>query len=309
MLIHTKEEKETAERLLSILNKPDINIYVLLLESVESKDIKKFIEFFNGASTEEDNRLNTPSHVIVMSPLPTQWFDFLAGFSCGSRISLLIYGQEAISGISKEFAFCFSFIQAEDSLNTFFEAEYKVFQKQEAARDVIRAQETLLRMGIPVNAEALSHCANEGNAREVGLFLAAGFSPDTRNKAGVPLLHIAARNGNHDVLQYLVSAGAQLDLQADDRGTSALIDAAMAKKHGLVKDLVAAGADLNIKSKDGQTALILAVGSSEKEIVEMLLKAGADPDISDSLGVSARNYAALFHKEEIIKLFNTYAPA
>jgi ankyrin repeat protein len=51
----------------------------------------------------------------------------------------------------------------------------------------------------------------------------------------------------------------------------------------------------------------VAVGAGNEKLVEILLKAGADPDISDSLGVSARKYAALFHKEPIVKLFETYA--
>ena len=44
------------------------------------------------------------------------------------------------------------------------------------------------------------------------------------------------------------------------------------------------------------------------ELVEALAKAGADPDITDSMGVSARKYAALFHKTIMIELFNACAP-
>ena len=310
LLIHTKDDKENARRLLSVIDKSDIRIDTLMIKSVDERDIKQFTGFFSvkNSGENDDKPGSVPSHVIIISPLPPQWFDFLAGFSCGSRLSLLVFGQDAISGISKEFVFCFTFLHTEGFLRTFLEAEYVAFKKLEAARGVIKAQETLLKMGIPVTAESLSNCAGEGNIKEVSLFLAAGFSPDTRNKAGVPLLHNAARNGNQEILKYLISAGAQLNLQADDRGSSALIDAAMANKHKLVKDLIKAGANLDIKSKDGQTALILAVGSGEEKIVEALLKAGADPDITDSLGASARTYAMLFRKAEIVDLFATYAP-
>jgi len=163
-------------------------------------------------------------------------------------------------------------------------------------------------MGIPVTAESLANCAGDSSIREVSLFLAAGFSPDTRNKFGVPLLSIAARRGNHEIVRFLINAGSQLNLQADDRGTSALMDSVMSKKYDILTDLIKAGANVNIKSKDGQTALVVAVGSGDEKFTEALLKAGADPDISDSLGTSARKYALLFHKESIISLFNTYAP-
>ena len=293
-----------ASRLLSILDKRNIYFDTLLHEAVEDNDIKRFIGFFSPVDS-----ANVPSHAVILSPLSTRWFDFLAGFSCGSPLNLLVFGQEAITGISKEFAFCYSFFDTEESLNTFFEAEYEAFQKQETAREIIRSQETLLKMGIPVTAESLSHCAGTGQVSEVTLFLAAGFSPNTRNKAGVPLIHMAARNGNREVLQYLISVGAQLDLKSDDRGSSALIDATMAKQYKLVIDLIEAGADVDIKSKDGQTALIIAAGGNDEKNTESLLKAGADPDVADSLGASARKYAALFRQKAMIELFEKYAPS
>jgi ankyrin repeat protein len=42
--------------------------------------------------------------------------------------------------------------------------------------------------------------------------------------------------------------------------------------------------------------------------VELLLKAGANVDEPDSLGASARKYAALFNRPGVVKLFQTYAP-
>ena len=312
LLIYTIEDKELAIRILSIIDKPDMHLDTLELKSVEDRDIKHFTDYFHLAVTnpeeKKDLRAKSPSHAIILSPLSTRWCDFLAGFSCGYRLNLLIYGQEAISGISEEFASYFTFFHTEESFHTFFDAEYKAFIKQEAAREVIKAQDTLLRMGIPVTAESLSQCASDGTAKEVALFLSAGFSPDTRNKAGVPLLHSASRSGNVEVVQYLISVGAQLDLHSDDRGGSALFDAALAKKNELVKIFIDAGADLNIKSKDGQSALIVSVGSGDEKISELLLAAGADPDIPDSLGVSARKYANLFHQETMLNLFRTYAP-
>jgi len=74
------------------------------------------------------------------------------------------------------------------------------------------------------------------------------------------------------------------------------------------KDLIEAGAALDIQSKDGQTALIVAVGTGDTVTIEALLKAGANPDISDNLGLSARKYAALFRNNSLIALFDNLAP-
>jgi hypothetical protein len=246
--------------------------------------------------------------VFIISPIVERWVDFLAGFSYGSRLPLLVYGEKAIECIPVEFTSFFRPLKSENSLQDYLDAEREAFVKWETARKIIKAREALLQMGIPVTGEALADCASKESVQEVSLFLAAGFSPDTRNKAGVPLLNLCARKGNPEILKLLIQAGAQLNLQADDRGTSALSESVMSKQYDMVNELIKAGADLNVKSKDGQTALVVAAGSSDEKMVEILLKAGADPDIPDSLGASARKYASLFRNSVILNLFDTLVP-
>jgi hypothetical protein len=308
LLVHTTEKNDNAGRLRLLLEDMSISVEILTIKSQDEGIMTQFTSFFSPFDSErEEEKTNVPTHIAILSPLSKRWFDFLAGFSCGSRLPFIVYGEEAISGISEEFAPCFTFLNTDDSLHMFLEAENEAFKKQEAARAIIRAQETLLKMGIPVTGESLAQCAGEGNVEEMSLFLAAGFSPNTRNKAGVPLLNLAARKGNLEVVRFLIASGSQLNVQAEDRGTSALIDSVMGKYYDVVDELTMAGTDVNIKSKDGQTALIIAVGTGDEKIVEVLLKAGADVDITDSLGVSAKKYAGFFHKESIISLFDAYS--
>ena len=317
LLVCLEKEIKTVKQILPLLGKMQITVESLILKSLEDKSIGQFTAFFdlpfhdlnkklliNGPQTNSPRDLG-PTHVLILSPLPRGWFDFLAGFSCASRLVLLVFGQEVITGVSREFASSFTFLNELSSLETFLVGENEAFKKQEAARNIIEAQETLLRMGIPVTVESLVQCVLEGRFEEVAFFLAAGFSPDTRNMAGVPLLNIAARNGKREVVRFLLLAGAELNLQANDRGTSALIDSVMGKHYEIAKELIKAGADINVKSKDGQTALVVVVGYGDVNMAEALLKAGADPDITDNLGVSARKYAALFRNDVILNLFDT----
>ena len=323
-MIYHNEENNDAGQICAVLESNKISFKKFSLNQTDSGSIKKFNSFFTPSGLLEKtqryadsrgkiNQINTGqltgnlTHLLVLSSLSKNWLDFLAGFSYGSRIPVLIYGQDAITGISEEFASCFVFLKTADSLQRFFEAENLIFKKQEAAKKIIKAQETLLGMGVPVTAESFAQCAAEGRIQEISYFLDAGFSPNIRNKAGIPLLNIAARNGNREATRFLIKANASLDLQADDRGSTALIDAVMGKHCEIVLELIGAGADLDLKTKDGQTALIVAVGAGDEKIVEALLKAGADPDISDSLGVSAKKYASLFKKEALIALFEAYA--
>jgi len=313
LLIYTKEEKDIAGRLESLLQELNIPFESFLPDSPQDIDIDRFTALFDFSGPEENHQAygNTPTHILIASPLDTQWFDFFAGFAFGSRISLLIYGQEAIPGISKEFAAFFTFLGTDASLQTYLEFENEVLKKQNAARNIIKAQQSLLRMGIPTTVESLAQCVVDNRVKEISLFLDAGFSVNSRNNAGIPLLNIAARTrtGNPDVIRQLIAAGADVNLLAEDRGTTALIDSVMAQNLDIMDDLIKAGTDLNVKDKNGQTALIVAAGASREKMVEVLLKAGSDPDIPDSLGVSARKYANLFKNEMILSLFNTIAPA
>jgi len=313
LLIYTEREKDIAVRLGSLLSELNIPVENFLLNSPEHIDINRFTAFFDFSAPEENDNepVNAPTHVLIASPLDPQWFDFFAGFAFGSRIHILIYRQEAIPGISKEFAAFFTFLGTEASLQTYLEAENEVIQKHIAARNIIKAQQSLLKMGIPTTVESLAQCVIDNRVKEISLFLDAGFSVNSRNSAGIPLLNIAARTrtGNPDVIRYLISAGADVNLLAEDRGTTALIDSVMAQNLEIMDDLIKAGTDLNVKDKNGQTALIVAAGASREKMVEILLKAGSDPDIPDSLGVSARKYANLFKNEVILSLFDTIAPA
>ena len=311
LLIYTKKEEDTAVRLKSLLSELDILFDVFLPDSPENMNIKQFTAFFDFSGSEEDNQdnVNTPTHVLVASPLNFQWFNFFAGFAFGSKIHILIYGQEAITGISEEIAVFFTFLGTDASLQTYLEVENEVYKKQEAAKNIIKAQQSLLKIGVPITVNSLAQCVSENRAKEISFFLAAGFSVNSKNNTGVPLLNIAARNGSYDVIRYLITSGADVNLLAEDRGTTALMDSVMAQYLDIANDLINAGTDLNVKDRNGQTALIVAAGASDEKMVELLLKAGADPDITDSLGASAKKYATLFNNKTILALFNNITPA
>jgi len=311
LVIHTKEERDILAQLETLLLELEIPFEGFFLNSPEDMDIKQFTAFFDFPGSEEDNhdQEDNITHVLIVSSLDSQWFDFFAGFAFGSHIHLLIYGQEAITGISKEFAAFFIFLGTEASLQTYLEGESEVSKKQAAARNLIKAQESLLKMGISITIKSLVECVVEDRVKEIEFFIAAGFSVNSRNNEGVPILNIAARNGSHEVINYFLLEGADVNLTAEDRGTTALIDSVMARHQVIADDLIKAGTDLNVKDKNGQTALVVAAGASMEKMVELLLKAGADPDIPDCLGASARKYASLFRNEFILSLLDTYAPA
>ena len=315
-MVHFKNERGKTAWFESFLDKINVPVEIFMVtENLDSNSGKEFAACFtcsvsgnkNGKMLDSVENSN-PSHVIIVSPLPERWLVFFAGFSWGFNLPFLIYGSDAMERIPEEFISNFTLFEAKEPLQEYLQNEYEISKKDEEILEVQKARNSLLQMGIPVNEESFVHCVGHGRIDEFPHFLASGFSPDTRDKTGVPLLNIAARKGQREIIRLLIEAGAQLNLRAGDRNTSALMDGVLEKHKELVKDLIEAGADPNIQSKDGQTALIVAVGIGNDELVEVLLKARADPDISDSLGMSARKYASMFHKKTITELFDTYAP-
>ena len=316
LLIHSDSEKALAETLKLPLLETGFQVETLQVQFQEKVGIDAEILtniFFNQSVSEQpiserDVDAVAPTHAVIISPLGQPWIDFLVGFSCGSHVPFMIYGKEAAKSIQEIFRFCFKFFAAEKEFLEYFNAESELFKKMDEDKGAKTARDALLEMGVPVSEKALVQCVCDGSLREVLFFLAAGFSPDTRNKDGVPIISIAARNGNREIMRFLFLAGAKLDLQSDDRGTSPLIDGVIGNHYDIVMDLIKAGVDLDVKSKDGQTAMIVAAGAGKEELVAALLKAGADPDIPDSIGMSARKYAILFHKSSLMSLFDIYPP-
>jgi len=287
-LICLEEEKEKALHLASLLEKTGISSETHLIKNKDEG--LRAIENF--------------SHVAVLSPLGPGWIDFLAGFFCGSHTPIFAYGNIAIESIPEVFAFCFKFLFTEEQLHEYITGEYETFKKNEAAAETNHARQALLDRGIPTTNDSLVQCVAEDKADDVALFFAAGFSPDTKDKKGIPLVCIAARNGNLNTLKLLLYTGAQVNQIAEDRGSNALFDSALIRNKDVVKALIEAGADVNVQSKDGQTALIVVVGAGDEDIVELLVKAGADSDIKDALGVSARKYATIFGNKKMLAMFD-----
>jgi uncharacterized protein len=287
-LICLEEEKEKASQLVSFLEKTGIPSETLLIKT-RDEGLKLITDY---------------THVVILSALGPGWIDFLAGFFCGSHLPILVLGKEAIESIPDVFAFCFKFFDTEEKIHDYLTSEREIAKKNEAESEVNHIRQALLDRGIPTTPEALAQCVAENKVEEVSLFLSAGFLPDTKDKKGIPLLCISARNGHLNTVEFLLRSGAKVDIIAEDRRSTALIDSAMERHKDVIKTLIEAGADVNVKNGDGQTALIIVVGAGDAEIVEILVKAGADPDIEDDFGVSARMYANIFKNDKIKALFD-----
>ena len=106
------------------------------------------------------------------------------------------------------------------------------------------------------------------------------------NFVGNTALIIASLNGHLDVVQALMSAGADLNVQGQHERT-ALSFASEEGHLEVVKALVTAGAELNLQDKGGMTALILGSTKGHQDIVKALVAAGAELNLQDKYGDTA----------------------
>ncbi|KAI3926256.1 hypothetical protein MKW98_028392 [Papaver atlanticum] len=179
----------------------------------------------------------------------------------------------------------------------------------------------------------LYHATIKGHLDTVTYLLEKGAKPDASNDAFVTPLHYAAKSGNTKIITLLLSRGVRVD--ASTRSGTALHFAAGLGHRDAVDVLLDHGADPNIvfhgmvtplmstilvKSWEcmelllqacadpdgvfcGSTPLILAVSNGHVEDIKRLLEAGADPNVTNSAGLTAlevAEVAAIKCKDPII---------
>ena len=110
----------------------------------------------------------------------------------------------------------------------------------------------------------------------------------------------AVAMGEPEVIRALAAAGANIK-EHDADGTSLLQMAAMANHVEAAQALIAAGAPLNDADKHGYTPLLCAstVDFGDDRMVNLLLKAGADPTLRTKAGETPLSQAKRYHYAHI----------
>lgn len=135
----------------------------------------------------------------------------------------------------------------------------------------------------PDGATLLHAAAEGGRKRIVQAFVAAGCGPDVdcteRTGGKLSALHVAAEEGHSRAAGALIRAGATVDLpDGNGHGRTALHCAALHGHDNVVIDLLLNGADKEAEDDEGSRPLHLAVEGGHKEVLKLLLRAGASPD-------------------------------
>lgn len=166
--------------------------------------------------------------------------------------------------------------------------------------DVAAIDQAIAAGANPDQARALSAAAAGGHREAVDALLEHHADPNAWARGhdfalsgpeNSPVF-AAAKLGDRAMLLDLVRHGADLNAEShwDYLGDTPLAFAARYGEVGAVRLLIDAGADVNHRSENGATPLRDALGGSPHavEVVQLLLAHGANPDIKDNQGRTAR---------------------
>ncbi len=156
---------------------------------------------------------------------------------------------------------------------------------------------TALIAGMDVNMRdkrsdttALEHAVRNANREMVQLLLSAGADVNKAADSGETVLMMLDDDATSDLIWDLINAGANVN-RKDKFGSTALMAVAASNNLEALKTLLDAGAEVSAKNEEGQTALMLAASGGHVNNVRTLVLAGADITAKDKEKMDALAHA------------------
>lgn len=150
----------------------------------------------------------------------------------------------------------------------------------------------------------LMHATKKGHVECVKILLAGGADVAAVSNRGTSALHLAAEQP--EIMAMLLAAGAPVNL-ADDQGFTPLREVAECRTSERACDcmhlLIAAGADINYQSFSGEPPLYWTTSAYNGQgLMQILLEAGADPNLCGNDGFTSLHSAAEGGCAEAVRL-------
>lgn len=224
----------------------------------------------------------------------------------------------AASGNNKEEQLFAAITLFSDSRDLRFE-----FDERKTIEKVEQIITSLLSEGADINAKKeefgrvypfLLYAVDRSKNIEIVEFLISkGANVNAADSDGKTALHLAASRGDKKLVELLIGKGA--DVNAKDKyGWTALMNIAKAYINSSHKEdyqeiidlLISKGANIDDVDKYGNTALIWAAMEKNKDIVEFLVLKGADMNIKNSHGDTALWWATVYNNKDIVEFLSRY---
>jgi hypothetical protein len=135
------------------------------------------------------------------------------------------------------------------------------------------------------------------------LFVERGARIDAANKNGEQALQLAAFKGNLEAVKWLLERGAPINRRGNEWG--ALHYAVFNGHRAVAQYLLSQGANVNARAPNKATSLMLAAREGQEVLADDLIKAGADPRLTNDLGETALDWAMRHGNVSIAKLVSS----
>jgi hypothetical protein len=138
----------------------------------------------------------------------------------------------------------------------------------------------------------LVHAIIQNKIPSIMFLLQAGADVNHINRKGANPLVLAFQNHMHEIGIKLLDLGANPNTLAEGISSLQFACASDPISIPLIKKLLEKGADINyVEPEAGKTALHFAAYSQKKEVIELLLEAGANTEARDAYGHTPEYYA------------------
>ena len=166
--------------------------------------------------------------------------------------------------------------------------------RKDCSKEVL---ETIIKHGTDVNAtnnnnqSALMIACYTGNIDAINVLLRAEADPNIIDKISGPALRIACYRGDIDAINVLLHAGADPNITDGDGDTSIHHAVRGSCSTEALETIINHDVDVNITNKNNRTALMKACTMRNTNAINVLLRAGADPNITDNDGNTSLHHA------------------
>ena len=149
----------------------------------------------------------------------------------------------------------------------------------------------------------VADAAMDGNRDAVKTLLKQAADVNAAQGDGMTALHWAAMKNDAELVQTLLYAGANPKATTRIGAYTPLLLAAKSGNADVIEPLVKSGADVNAATSNGTTALMFAAASGNVAAVQALLERGADVNAKESVrGLTPAMFAAASNRAAVIDL-------
>ena len=176
----------------------------------------------------------------------------------------------------------------------------------------LRAVQRLLFHGADCNQRTLQSttplidASSQGNVEIVRILLQAGANSNQKTETGSTALYITSRLGSREIVESLLKSGAAVNNIENDHASALQVASEQGHLH-IAQMLIEYGSDINYVCLDPDVSpLYLACSNNHADVVEYLLSAGANVNLSGDRGITPIYIASWHDSIAIVNLLLKY---